>query len=82
LGQELWAAQDSVAAANQELASKAIALDELTIREQAAQDKLQALGEEKRFLEQELGSTQKMFAAQDYSSLEVIFRLWCTWWPC
>jgi hypothetical protein len=34
-------------------------LDELTIREQAAQDKLQALGEEKRLMEQELASTQK-----------------------
>jgi hypothetical protein len=38
----------SAAATNQEMTSKSTALDELAIQEQAAQDKLQALGEEKR----------------------------------
>jgi hypothetical protein len=47
-------------------------LDELTIREQAAQDKLQALGEEKRLMEQELASTQKNLTERDYYSSEVI----------
>jgi hypothetical protein len=47
-------------------------LDELSVREQAAQDTLWEIGEEKRLLEQELISTQKMFTEREYSSLEVI----------
>jgi hypothetical protein len=44
----------------------------LVIREWNAQDKLQALGEEKRLQEQVLESTRKMFFEHDYSSSTVI----------
>jgi septal ring factor EnvC (AmiA/AmiB activator) len=71
LNEDFQVARASVAAANQELASKATTLDELAVREQATQDKLQALGDEKRLQEQVLESTQKMFD-RDYSSSIVI----------
>jgi hypothetical protein len=49
LNEELEAARMSAAAAaNQELSSKLAALDEMTVRERTAQDKLHALGEEKK----------------------------------
>jgi hypothetical protein len=49
-----------------------IALDELTVREHATQDKLQDLGNEKRLLEQELEYTWMMLVERDYSSSAVI----------
>jgi hypothetical protein len=48
LNEELEVARMSAAAANQELSSKLAALDEMTVRERTAQDKLHALGEEKK----------------------------------
>jgi hypothetical protein len=57
---------------NWELSSNVTALEELSVPEQAAQDKVWALGEEKRLLEQEMTSTRTMFAEWDYSSSEVI----------
>jgi hypothetical protein len=48
LNEELEAARMSAAAANQELSSKLSALDEMTVQEWTAQDKLRALGEEKK----------------------------------
>jgi uncharacterized protein (DUF3084 family) len=72
LSQELQAAKDYAAAANRELSSNVATLDELSGRELAAQDALRSLAEEKRILERELSSTQKMFAERDTSSSKVI----------
>jgi hypothetical protein len=72
LTEELEAAQTSTAAANKELCSKLAALDELTVRERTAQDKLQALGEDKKTQEHLLDSTWKMLSERNYSSSIVI----------
>jgi chromosome segregation ATPase len=72
LNEDLEVAQASTTATNQELSSKLAALDELMVQEQAVQDKLQALREEKRLQEQVLESTQKMLSECDYSSSMVI----------
>jgi hypothetical protein len=47
-------------------------LDEITIQERTAQDKLQALGEEKNTHEHLLESTRKMLSEHDYFSSTVI----------
>jgi hypothetical protein len=54
------------------LSLKFAAVNKLASREWNAQDKLQALGEEKRLQEQVLESTQKMLSEHDYSSSTVI----------
>jgi hypothetical protein len=72
LNQELLVAHESTDAVNRKLSSKVAVVDELSVWEQATQDALQALAEEKRLLEKEAGSTRKMFTKQYYSSLEVI----------
>jgi hypothetical protein len=48
------------------LSFKSVAFDELVVREQDAQNKLQVLGDEKS-QEQLLEITQKMLSEQDYS---------------
>jgi hypothetical protein len=72
LTEELEAARMSAVAANQEFSSKSAALGEMTNQERTAQDKLHAVGEDKKTQEHLLESTRKMLSEHDYSSLVVI----------
>jgi hypothetical protein len=62
----------SAAATNEELTSKLAAFDKFVIWDQDAQNKLHALGDEKKTHELLMESTQKMVAERDYSSTAVI----------
>jgi chromosome segregation ATPase len=72
LKDDLKATRSSATTAQQELSSKLAAFDELVVGECDAQDKLQALGEEKKTQEHLLESTQKMLSERDYASSIVI----------
>jgi hypothetical protein len=71
LTEELEAARTSAPTANQELSSKSTVLEESTIEELDAQDKLHALGEEKRLHKQLLESTRMLLSESNYSSSTV-----------
>jgi hypothetical protein len=72
LKEELEAAWVYSAAANQELSSKSTIFDELVVQEREAQNKLQALGDEKKTQDELLEPTRKMLSERDYSSSAMI----------
>jgi hypothetical protein len=72
LKEDLKAARESAAATNQESSSKSAAFDEFVVHERDAQDKLHALGGEKKTHEHLLESTRMMLSEHDYSSSAVV----------
>jgi hypothetical protein len=62
----------SAATANQKLASKSVASDELVVHECEAQNKLHVHGDAKKIQEHLLESTQKTLSERDYSSSTMI----------